>query len=175
MSRAIALCVGMLSAVFTQVVCAQHVRAESRFRLPDVHPQQLPDSLVIRDNTGALVFAGLAGGAVGALLLTGAAYAIAPEPEECDDCEGPGAKDLAAAVGVLIGEAAGLSLAVHFANGRYGNFGKELFMAAGTIALMVPAAFKGEPSLIFAVPVIQLILVIREERAAEKRAGIRRQ
>ena len=129
-----------------------------------------PVRIDARHSTARLAVGGAAGAAagfmaglyLGAIVERGNTDAMCIDV--CDDSEGPGA---GAVLGALAGESLGMALGVHLANGRQGSLGKNSLASA---AILTAGLITGEDSssLLFALPVMQLIGTITVERAAAR-------
>jgi hypothetical protein len=113
-------------------------------------------------DTGALVLAGLVGGAAG--LFGGAVVGGRLQRSPCEDCfEG-------ALAGAVLGESLAIPLAVHFVDRRRGQplpgMVSSLAIAAGGIFL---AAELRQGPVLLAIPVVQLAAAIASERHTARR------
>ena len=117
-------------------------------------------------STLTLVAAGAAGGAIGFYL---GAYAGGNARAGCErEGGGAGCGRTAAGLGAVIGEAVLMPVAVHLANGRHGDLGKEILVSAAVpVAAVLSYAVIGKAgdALIIAVPVTQIWSAIHFERA----------
>lgn len=114
-----------------------------------------------RHGTGRLVLGGVAGAGVGLMAGMYLGAALDQRDDDCKDmCFGPGML-----LGALGGEALGMALGVHLANGRQGNLGKN-FLASAAILTAGVLATHESGGLIVAVPVGQLAGTIAVERSA---------
>jgi hypothetical protein len=104
---------------------------------------------------------GLFGGMIGGALLDG-------RDERCrDNCFGPGIM-----LGTAIGEAAGVAMGVHLANGRRGNAGTSILASTAILAGGVLVGVGADsPAVILAIPLAQLATSIAIERAGERSAA----
>jgi hypothetical protein len=114
-----------------------------------------------------LTVAGVAGGGVGMFggMIVGGLLAGPPDERCIDFCFSPGLIP-----GALIGEAVGLSLGVHIANGRRGRVIPGVLTSAGILGVFVLAGSE-VPVLFLALPVMQLAGVIQMERRTARPRG----
>jgi hypothetical protein len=115
-----------------------------------------------------LVLGGAAGGTLGFFggAIIGSVLDGPPDPDCIDFCFGDGLIP-----GALIGEAVGLALGVHLANGRRGSLPMGMLASAGVLALGVTGMLE-EPQVVFLVPVGQIVgAAYAERRTARRRAA----
>jgi hypothetical protein len=117
-------------------------------------------------STGALVFAGLMGGGIG---FVGGIYAGYGIEHALSDCEGEELCGLGGALlGAVLGEAIGLPMGVHLANGSVGNYGQQALASMGIAAVGALVGFglggPVAPVILVAVPIVQLAISISIER-----------
>lgn len=112
-----------------------------------------------------LVLAGVVGGAVG--LFAGGYVGGKALEGDCEDCD-----LLGLVYGGIIGEAAGVPLGIHLANGRRGSYGVALLPSlaiAGAGIALAGAADRSE--LLLAVPVFQVVSSIAVDRMPARKAA----
>lgn len=113
----------------------------------------------------ALLLGGVLGGGVGLVAGTflGAVIDGEADPDCIDFCFGPGL-----VLGLLAGEALGMSAGVHIANGRRGSLPLGMLTSAGILAFGLVAGNSFPPSLVI-VPLSQLAGSIWVERRTNRR------
>jgi hypothetical protein len=174
-SAALLVCLALLAPRTGQ---AQH-----RDPLPSFPPVQAPHAalvpsppaqpvrVVVADTLWAggpgdvtLIMGGVAGGTLGFIAggLIGSVLDGPPDDDCSEICFGD-----AVIPGVLIGEALGLALGVHLANGRRGSFPTGALVSAGILAVGV-AGMLEEPEIVFLIPVGQLVGAIYAERRTDR-------
>ena len=116
-------------------------------------------------SSGALAVAGVLGGGVGmfAGMFAGAALDGPPHEDCIDFCFGPGV-----VYGFLLGEALGISTAVHLANGRRGSLPLGALTSAGILAVGLVAG-NDKPEILLLLPVAQIVGAITVERRTARR------
>ncbi len=113
----------------------------------------------------ALILGGVVGGSVGLVsgMFLGAVIDGEADPDCIDFCFGPGL-----VLGLLAGEALGMSAGVHIANGRRGSLPLGMLTSAGILTFGLVAGNSFPPSLII-VPLSQLAGSIWVERRTNRR------
>lgn len=117
-----------------------------------------------RHGTAKLAVAGAAGAGIGFMAGGYLGAALDGRDEDCIDmCFGPGL-----ILGALGGEALGMALGVHLANGRQGSLAKNALVSAAILTAGIYATHESG-GLVLAVPVGQLVGTVAMERADTRR------